>query len=319
MIKRTLIFSILLASIVLTSCSRDDDYGFSMVNNVDTRVSDADGSVAVTAKKSISASDFIRCVSGNGWREAETHEVYDDGTLQEEDYWRRMVGGGPDEYVFGDNTVTRFAYIDAIPCLAYFKQTFTYDENTNQVSFNGDYYFTVLSINESGTEVRIIKKGGVRDDKAGGLKQVYLYVVLKRLSDSEVEALWENYWVNGNDLRREMTREDLMHKWVLTSYSDNLHIWHKVTTDRKDDRYYLRFHSDGTFEGMADGKSISGTFEYSDEGFIKLIPADDAPTNGNYYLQYIWQVKFAHIRSAAYLYLNVENEQSFRFVRSPED
>ena len=56
-----------------------------MVNNVDTRVSDADGSIEVKAQKSISASDFIRCVSGYGWREAETHEVYDDGTLQEED------------------------------------------------------------------------------------------------------------------------------------------------------------------------------------------------------------------------------------------
>ena len=110
-----------------------------------------------------------------------------------------MVGGAPERYEFGEGTVTCYISIDHLGAYCYYKRTLRYDETTGEVFFNEYKAFTVLSANEQ--EIRIVKSGGVRDDQKGGMVEVFLYVILRRMTDEQLQETREIYTTNLDEIR----------------------------------------------------------------------------------------------------------------------
>ena len=303
------------AILLLAACSSDDALGEYNEN----------GEFVIKDKKQVSLAEFNRITNGYGWYEAETHEILDNGKYEKKGYWEGMDGGGPSQYEFKDGIATLFLYMDAFPADTYSKYSLRYDENTGKVFFDNQEQFTVLSV--SSNEIWIIKKGGQRGDGNGKMKQIYLYVRLQKMTDEELQSARNNFWVNSADLNREITREDLCHKWVLTYMNGNM-INNNVQSSynlRSNDFYYITFHPDGTLEGKCSTIHFKGTYVYDPEqpipyggaGLevpIQLIPDE---SEGEWPLKFIDlpKVKFASIWYTSYLTLSIDNNHYYHFIR----
>ena len=176
---------LLLAAGLLASCDKDNPLG----------EYNSSGEFVVNDREIVSADEFSRYALGYGWREAETYEIKDDGTAMEQPYWEGRVGGGPEFYEFGEGKATRFVYLDAYPADAHFDYTMQYDETTGRVYFDGREAFTVLNV--SSQKIWIVKPGGVR---GGDNKKIYLYIVLQRLSDEQLQKVRETYTTTKEEL-----------------------------------------------------------------------------------------------------------------------
>jgi hypothetical protein len=166
---------------MITSCSKDEDeLVFQMVE--DTRP-------VPTRYDKLSTTEFKNLLIGYGWKEAETHIINTDGTIDKKDYWEDMCGGGPSTYEFTDTRIIDYFFADAIPARVSVPYTYTYDEATNSVYYaNGYFWFSIVRASLS--EVTIIKRAGVKADRdSNKLRPVYHYVILKRLSASELEQV----------------------------------------------------------------------------------------------------------------------------------
>ncbi len=167
--------------LMITSCSKDEDeLVFQMVE--DTRP-------VPTRYDKLSTTEFKNLLIGYGWKEAETHIINTDGTIDKKDYWEDMCGGGPSTYEFTDTRIIDYFFADAIPARVSVPYTYTYDEATNSVYYaNGYFWFSIVY--SSPSEVTIIKRAGVKADRdSNKLRPVYHYVILKRLSASELEQV----------------------------------------------------------------------------------------------------------------------------------
>lgn len=183
---KKLLLTTLAASLLLCACSKDDD-GLVFQILEDTR--------PVPAKyDKLSATEFKDLFFGYGWEEAETHEINIDGTINMEDFWEDMVGGGPSIYEFTDSVIIDYFFADAIPADVSVPYSYTYDETTNTVCYanGGNIWFSIVYA--SSTEVTIIKRAGVKADRGSNkLRPVYHYVTLKRLTDSKLEQVRNSY------------------------------------------------------------------------------------------------------------------------------
>lgn len=167
--------------LMITSCSKDEDeLVFQMVE--DTRP-------VPTRYDKLSTTEFKNLLIGYGWKEAETHIINTDGTIDKKDYWEDMCGGGPSTYEFTDTRIIDYFFADAIPARVSVPYTYTYDEATNSIYYaNGYFWFSIVRASLS--EVTIIKRAGVKADRdSNKLRPVYHYVILKRLSASELEQV----------------------------------------------------------------------------------------------------------------------------------
>ena len=167
--------------LMITSCSKDEDeLVFQMVE--DTRP-------VPTRYDKLSTTEIKNLLIGYGWKEAETHIINTDGTIDKKDYWEDMCGGGPSTYEFTDTRIIDYFFADAIPARVSVPYTYTYDEATNSVYYaNGYFWFSIVRASLS--EVTIIKRAGVKADRdSNKLRPVYHYVILKRLSASELEQV----------------------------------------------------------------------------------------------------------------------------------
>lgn len=239
--KNLALFMMLLAAVMVTGCSSDELGEFN-----------AEGNFVVKGNNPPSKTDFLRIVDGYGWLEGETHEVTSDGKLMSEDYWNGRVGGGPSAYAFSGNTATRFVWLDAVPASVYFERSLRYDEASGKVYFGDNEAFTVISASDE--EITIVKFGGIR---GGDNSKIYLYIKLRRMTAEELKTRQERYWVNGDDIYRTMTEEDICHKWVATRIPG---IIVNSEGDRSNDRHYIRFMPDGTVEGKYDNAHFKGTY-----------------------------------------------------------
>ena len=239
--KNLTLFMVLLAAVMMTGCSSDELGEFN-----------ANGDFVVKGNNPPSKTDFLRIVDGYGWREDETHEVTSDGKWKSEDYWEERIGGGPTSYAFSGNTATRFVWLDAVPASAYYDRPLRYDEASGKVYFGDNEAFTVISASDD--EITIVKPGGIR---GGDDSKIYLYIKLRRMTAEELKAHQEKYWVNGDDIDRTITEEDIFHKWVVTQ-CPGLII--NREGDRSNDRHYIRFMPDGTVEGKYDNTHFKGTY-----------------------------------------------------------
>ena len=91
------------------------------------------------------------------------------------------------------------------PTGGYVKGSMRFDQNTGQVDFGrGDsfyHHFTVLSASEK--EIVVVKNGGVTRNPLGGMMNVYLYVILQRLTDEELQKVKTKYHTHIIDLQSQ--------------------------------------------------------------------------------------------------------------------
>ena len=84
-------------------------------------------------------------------------------------------------------------YLDWAPGDARLKQQMRYDETTGKVYFDGKEAFTVLSATEN--EIKIVKFAAIRgSDNA----KIYLYIILSKLSDEQLQYYKDNYTSDYN-------------------------------------------------------------------------------------------------------------------------
>ena len=183
---KNLLIAVSALCLMLASCSKDDDELVFQILD-DTR--------PVPSKyDKVSATEFKNLFFGYGWKEAETHEINIDGTINKEDYWEDMVGGGPQIYEFTDTVIIDYFYADAIPANVSVPYKYTYDETTNSVYYTngGNFWFSIVCA--SSTEVTIIKRAGWKANRDSNmLRPVYHYVTLKRLTAAELEQVRNSY------------------------------------------------------------------------------------------------------------------------------
>lgn len=195
--KVKVIAMLLVATVgLLTSCSKDDDTKDPVICPV---VLPDDNDIIERDPTPVSLALFNQYTIGYGWCEAETHEMNNDGTYQKQNYWEDMDGGGPERYEFSEGVVTCYIYVDALPADGFYKRFLRYDETTGEVFFDENKVFTVLSANEQ--EIRVVKLGGLRGDNHGGMKQIFLYVVLRRMTDEQLQETRDIYTTNLDEIR----------------------------------------------------------------------------------------------------------------------
>ena len=156
----------------------------------------------VSKHQEASAADFEKYAIGFGWIEIETHRIEGTGIISEKNFWEGMVGGSPSIYEFAKGEFTEFFDSDAYGADVNVKGIMRFDQNTGQVVFgrsNNLYHqFTVLSANEK--EIIVVKNGGVQYSPSG-MMTVYLYVILKRLTDEELQDVKTKYHTYIRDLQ----------------------------------------------------------------------------------------------------------------------
>lgn len=313
--KNLTLFMVLLAAVAMTGCSSDELGEFN-----------ANGDFVVKGNNPPSKDEFQRIVDGYGWREDETHEVTRDGKWSSEDYWNNRVGGAPSSYAFSSNTATRFVWLDAVPASVYYDRPLRYDEASGKVYFGDNEAFTVISASDD--EITIVKPGGIR---GGDDSKIYLYIKLRRMTAEELKAHQEKYWVNGDDINREMTEEDLCHKWVVTRIPGLIV---NREGDRHNDRHYIRFMPDGTVEGKYDNAHFKGTYtckyDAPDEmqmptlGWetrfkVEITPDADGGSWPGCFRNFDQGV-YAIIRNACYLAILTQGENDpYQFIRGFDD
>lgn len=195
--KVKVIAMLLVATVgLLTSCSKDNDTKDPVICPV---VLPDDNDIIERDPTPVSLALFNQYTIGYGWCEAETHEMNNDGTYQKQNYWEDMDGGGPERYEFSEGVVTCYIYVDALPADGFYKRSLRYDETTGEVFFDENKVFTVLSANEQ--EIRVVKLGGLRGDNHGGMKQIFLYVVLRRMTDEQLQETRDIYTTNLDEIR----------------------------------------------------------------------------------------------------------------------
>ena len=290
----------LLASTMLAGCNSEDDMTFSY---------DSEGEIIVNP---ISASEFNRSVLGCGWAEIERHDINADGTYNKKNHYDRdeneIGGGAPPRYEFSEGMVT--TYWSGSLSTGYFEDPMHYDEKTNKIYFGNFDRFKVLSV--SNQEIRLASRGGDSGLYYG------LYVVLRRLTDEELQHTKEVCWINDKDRYREMTWDDLMHKWILRCYIAN-GFQKEVPFDRDNDRISIQFFPDGTVKLKNYNDLFEGTFEYNGKDSIQLKPKEGTPEWGGLYFKAFPSIKKAVIHYAAGLTLSIDDINYYEFIRAKND
>ena len=77
------------------------------------------------------------------------------------------------------------------------------------------------------------------------------------MTAEELKECQDHYWINGDDIDRTITEEDIFHKWVVTRIPGLIV---NREGDRHNDRHYIRFMPDGTVEGKYDNARFKGTY-----------------------------------------------------------
>ena len=123
---------------------------------------------------------------------------------------------------------------------------------------------------------------------------------------------------NFNDRYREMTWDDLMHKWILRCYIAN-GFQKEVPFDRDNDRISIQFFPDGTVKLKNYNDLFEGTFEYNGKDSIQLKPKEGTPEWGGLYFKAFPSIKKAVIHYAAGLTLSIDDINYYEFIRAKND
>ena len=303
--------SLVLGAVIMVSCSSDDDK-----------------EVVVTKKESkpLSLAEFNKIALGYGWVEAETHEILDNGKVDTKDFYEGREDDKPKSYEFSHDTATTFAYLENPGVNAFYNRELHYDETTGKVYFGDIERFTVLSADEK--EMIVNKYYAVRENDKGYHKDVYHRVRLTKMSASELQDTKHKYWINGDDLERDLTPKDICHKWILRFFNDET--WStstRIHEIRSSNKYYIRFLPDGTIEGNCDGVGFRGSYKLTSEmlntaSFFYNVSIQITPDENGGEWPNIFSIlpitNNLSLDRCAYINLSGENN-FFTFIRATED
>ena len=256
--------------------------------------------------KQVRASDFAKLTKGYAWRETSAYMIADN---QLQRMWQGPIGRGFRTYEFGEGTMTLYGYNgNESPISFYNTGSYRYDENTNSLYFIDTEIPELMILAASEESITAISVFN------------HLVVTMKRLTEDELTEIREKHFINSADIYREMTKEDLYHKWVLMScYSiqNNYHTGQTISNSRKNDAYSIQFFADGTFKGKNNGDLFKGTYEYDGQGHLSLSPSEKGSLPGYFYT--FTTIEEAKIELAAYLYIKILNGDKYQFTRGIDD
>ncbi len=140
----------------------------------------------------LTAREFNNIVVGHGWKETRSYRILDHGRLDSVDYWKNREGGAPEYHEFKTDKVITYYWDSSLPALTHRERQYSYDESENIITFDG---FTAMRVIHWKTnELKVVKRAGVTyDDKKKELKNVFLYVTLKRMTPEELEKVRNAY------------------------------------------------------------------------------------------------------------------------------
>ena len=322
--------ALLLATFTLTGCSSGDDEN-SAVIQPQTGNNDQDGngvtgddrSIDLPEVQTLDATTFNAYIVGKGWMEKESHRINKDGmSYQKKEYWKDMVGAAPMHYAFTNDMARIFRYVPSSQAspYCYADVSWQYNGQTNMLTLGEGEQIKVLSASKTELHVIHFDYGEGRDEN-NEYRRFSLYTIYRPMTDGELQQTLETYWVNVADLNRQMTPQDIQHKWVLVNYTGDDNLSHYVSEDRSDDKNYIRFASDGTFEGRAKGTEFSGTYDFNGTEIVLTPYVSVEQGADNYFLERIWNVHYAKIVGAGALVMVVGNGSdinSFHFIRGKE-
>ena len=174
--------------------------GFTACNNDDLKFEfDEEGTCFLPNVSPISHATFLKYAEGNGWKHVSTYEINEDGSVQNHDHYKDLIGGGPSSYYFEKDTYTSYYWLSAYPADAYSEVVYTYSENGNRIGhinrFNDNFFtkFQILSINEN--KLQMIEHIGIRSNR-----NIYALTTYKKMSKEELNNYRENF-VNREDLK----------------------------------------------------------------------------------------------------------------------
>ena len=180
---RSILFSWIMALttfLIAVSCDSDEEMAFQMQGNILPELA---------GMKGISNEDFSRMFVGYGWHEDEVHLINEDGTIEEDDYWKEMDGGpGHYNFEFTDWNVIAYFFANHIPALVYKSKAYKYEggkDGGNIIYIGDNQWMRIVSVN--GNTAKVIKRH---------VANIYFYVTLRRLTDDELD-----------DVRRKYNRE----------------------------------------------------------------------------------------------------------------
>jgi hypothetical protein len=274
-----------------------------------------DGSLIVKGLQPVSDADFQQYSVGRGWEPDKLYQIQFDGSL----FSGRMMGWPAYMFEFGDTGVTTYASDGSLPASYHFKTSWYYDESDNQLFFNNKPFLKLLSITEK--RMAFVKSGGWMGDGKGNMREVFFLLIYKPMFESRLKEVREIFWESVSDLYREMTKEDICHKWILRNYS-RLHSgrWRNYyqMTDRSDDTYHIQFLPDGSYRGKdTTEKTILGTYVYNGKDSLLLTPADGTTFPTFFYK--LQSVSIVSLERAAYLHFYPYDSKSLTFVRGIEE
>lgn len=277
-----------------------------------------DGSLIIQDMHPVSAADFQQFVVGRGWELYKLYQIKFDGTI----YEPMSMGGWPGFiFEFGDGEVTTYANNDAIPTLYHMKSSWRYDETINQLYFDELPYLNQRMLSVAQNKMVFIMSAGMTSAGNGKMREAFFLLIYKPVSEKRLQTIRDSYWENASDLYREMTKEDICHKWILWYYyKSHLGSWKTEyqMTDRSNDKYHIQFLPDGSYRGKdTTGKTISGTYVYNGKDSLLLTPADSTTFPTFFYS--LKSVNVVSLERAASLHFDPHDTQSLTFVRGIEE
>lgn len=162
--------------------------------DVPTFVFDDNGVCYSSSVVPVSQEDFECRVVGYGWKHVSTYEIGHDGQCVPEDYYKDLIGIGPEWYYFESaSSLKSYMYVDAYPAWGFMAYNYRLEE-ANRIMVNDKTYMQLLSVD--GDVMRIVKYLGVHSDG----DKIYGYATYRRMTAEELEEVQDEYDVNLSEV-----------------------------------------------------------------------------------------------------------------------
>ena len=202
--KRLLFLGSLMAIVIVLSACGDD-----IPNFKDEEFEVEEEKTYLPNAPVISFSDFLKHAKGKGWKHLSSYEINKDGSIEKEEFYEGVDGGGPAQYYFEEKEYIRYSWYSAIPINAYSKVLYTYLEEGNYIGYipkDSEEFFTqfqVLYIDEN--ILKVVEWNGLKAYKNKyqniEYQNIYTFSTYQKMSEDELKEYQENY-VNIEDVRK---------------------------------------------------------------------------------------------------------------------
>lgn len=184
--KKQLILISALA-VLFSACSKDDDETIAISKDAKFTI-DSNGIPSPANGGLISSEGFDKYLKNNYFAEqTDGCMIEQNGTLSKENFWKDIIGIGPDGYFFADDSAFNYVlYVDHAPSIPYIRSGQVYSNGRAVVLSSADDKMPDLKILEANTvgftAIRLI---GVKGDGTPS----YIYSSYRKVSESDFNKL----------------------------------------------------------------------------------------------------------------------------------